>query len=209
MLLASQFVGILDPDVLNMLEDRGLMKFEPLQELRARYYGLDPNLLEKKQIEVATQRPMGEVVEEERQLQRTQADQAMRHNEQQYELAERQFTIAEKAAEIKKQKGPDGKPKDAPQTPKLPSGGSGGPKFDPGSLTPTARAAKVSPNGKSGAGAKSSSISGGKSKVSWIRVGGRETSLSFFSHSLSLSPPQSSGLGKRKARGGVGGEGHD
>jgi hypothetical protein len=86
--------------MLNMLEDRGLIDFPTCQKLRAQYLGVDPNLLSKKQLEVATQEPLGDIVREERGMQRAMAQQAMLQSAQQFDLAERSFGIAEKQAKM-------------------------------------------------------------------------------------------------------------
>jgi hypothetical protein len=77
--------------MLNMLEDRGLVEFETAQKLRAQYLGIDPALLAKRQVEVATQRPLGDIVEEERDIQRRMAQQSIAQSQLQLDMAQREF----------------------------------------------------------------------------------------------------------------------
>ena len=59
------FPGLLDPEVLQMLQDRGAMEWDTWCEYTSRYFGIPREHLSKKQLDVATDRPLEEVMEEE------------------------------------------------------------------------------------------------------------------------------------------------
>lgn len=59
------FPGLLDPEILQMLQDRGAMPWDIWCQCLARYFGIPREFLADQQLDVATDRPLAEVMEEE------------------------------------------------------------------------------------------------------------------------------------------------
>jgi hypothetical protein len=60
------FPGLLDPEILNMFQDRGAMHWDVWRTYVARYYGAPRNHLASCQLDVATDRPLADIQAEEK-----------------------------------------------------------------------------------------------------------------------------------------------
>jgi hypothetical protein len=73
------FPGMQDPEAINWLQETGSMNWETLNVYKAATFDIPVGDLAPKQLEISTGRPLGDIIEEERQLERQQmmAEQAL------------------------------------------------------------------------------------------------------------------------------------
>ena len=168
-----QFDAAVDHEVINSLMDRGMMSWKDGKHLVHRYTGIPLNMLTEEQLEVATQKPIRILVEQQRALQMQMAQQNMEQSAQQFHLAEKAFELSAKGTKVKI--GKDGKKTEEKiKVPSIPTPMQP-PDFDPADLTPMYFSGALTANGKTEAGGKSAGKKPGKGLAKGKGLGKRST----------------------------------